>query len=176
MDKNEEIKKDIELLDYYIKNGNPNNISKFIDALGNKHGIPPEFIKKTIDYESNFKVNEKLFIPQNGTPEYHRLKINMFTRMTICEVQHIESNIQQKVNITNKRIREWYNYTENELKEYNESIEFLKELNLCKEIKKDYLAIGIVSKLKHDLIIKFWWRMGLLGIKERIKIFRVKIK
>ncbi len=201
MDKNDEIKKDLEALNEYLKKGNPDDLSKFAEIFGKKNDIPPAMIKKSIEDETKFKVDyydtiknqfgikstparvnrtsgiievdKKHFMPEKGTLEYHRLQINMFNLMTMFEAQHIEGNIIHKVNITNKRILEWFDYLEGQLKQYNESIRFVNELNLGKEIKKDYMAVGIVAKVKYLVITKFWWRMGWLGIKQRIKLIKL---
>ncbi len=200
MDENDEIKKDIKALREYCKNGNLDSLSKFAEMFGKKHGIPPKMLEKSIKDESSFhisyydtiknpfglktpariktngiiEVDKQKFMPDKDTPEYHRLQLNMFSRMTMFEAEHIQCNIKNKISVTNKRIREWFDYADSELKQYDESKTFLK--NLGEEVKADSLAVGIVSKLKYDLVKKFWLRMGWFGFKQRVKLLLKETK
>jgi len=137
--------------------------------------------------ESNFKINYTParinFNKEKGTieipksmfdkknPEYHRMKLRIFSVMTPFEIMNIEGNIEHKVNVTNKRIHEWFDYAEKQLNQHRESKKFLKDMG--EEVKSDWLVVGTVAKFKNDLIKKFWWRMGWFGIKQRIKISNV---
>jgi hypothetical protein len=190
MEENEEIRKDREALNEYLKKGNSKDFTELDNIFSSKA------FQKIMDDESNFKVHyphPNLFglktparvdrgvieIPKSmfdkKNPEYHRMKLKIFSIITVIEIGNIEGNIIHKVEVTNKRIREWFDYADTELKQHKESKKFLKELNLGEEIKTDWLAVGIVYRFKKNLVKKFWWRMGLLGIKERIKVFKREI-
>jgi len=197
VDENNEIKKDNEALKKYLESGQSksDSLDAFIKSFCEKANLSYPFVNKCIDDESKFKVNYYDTIKNNfglRTParvgngiievpksmfdkkgiEYHRMKIKTFSIITVLEVGQIEGNIHHNIEVTNKRIREWFDYADTEIKEYKESKKFLKELNLGEEVKTDWLAVGIVYRFKKNLIKKFWWRMGLLGIKERIKVFK----
>jgi hypothetical protein len=195
MEENDEIKKDREALNEYLKRDSTEDFMKFAKEFAKKVGIEnPKAFTKTIDDESKFKIDyepmknhfglktparinvnrEKgtIEIPKSmfdkKNPEYHRQRLKIFSVMTVFEVGQIEGNIIHKVELTNKRIREWFDYTVKELKQHFESKKFLEDLG--EEVNTDWLAIGIVARLKYNLIRKFWWRMGWFGIKQRIKL------
>ncbi len=90
--------------------------------------------------------------------------------MVYHELAHIEGNIEHKVNITNKRIKEWINYSDEQLSQYKNSVCFLK-IN-GESVNSDSLFTGMLSSFRIKLIKKYWWRLGFYGIKERWSYFR----
>jgi len=185
MDENEEIKKDLEALNEYLKKGSSDDAyKKFVEVLGNKSYPYPEYITKLLKDETDFKkneyrtparvnrekgiieVNKKHFFPDKASPEYHRFKINSFSITVFINVRLFEPN-NDKYKLTNKEIRQWFDYADKGLNDYDAAKEFL--INKGEEIKTNWYEYAYVYHFKISFLKKYWWRMGLFGIKKRIE-------
>lgn len=146
--------------------------------------------KYKIDYVDNLKVDngKEMLTPMSvnskeGTIEipksmfdknsihYHRFKVKNAPLMVYHELHHIEGNIKHKVNITNKRIKEWIEYADKELKQYRESKAFLTVNR--ESVDNNFAFTGALSAFRMRLIKLYWWRLGIYGIKERWEYFKL---
>lgn len=188
-DSEDEIKKDLEALNEYLKKDNSDEAyKKFIEVFKNKGFNNPEYIAKVLKDETSFKDKElrtpariisnrekgTIEIPKSmfdkKNPEYHRMKLKIFDTLFYYEAMGMVRSIDNKDKLTKKEVLEWYNHTDRHIKELYEAKKFLKDLG--ENIKTNWLAVGLASKIKHHLIKKYWWRMGLVGIKRRIELYK----
>lgn len=192
MDSNEEIKKDQEALRNYLKEGYDSDYAfkKFAETFSKNAGmIHSEYIAKVLKDETSFKSNYRtparisvnrekgiIEIPKSlftdkTNPEYHRTKLKIFDIMFMVEVCDMSKSINDKSStFTKELINNWYNHVDRHLKEYNEAKLFLKKLG--EEIKTNWYVVGQAEYVKSQLIKKFWWRMGWVGIERRIKLYK----
>lgn len=181
----DEIKKDLEALNEYLKKDNHEAFTKFARTFAEKAGMKhPEYISKIVADESSFEktparinINREkgtIEVPKSmfdkNNPEYHRMKLKIFDTIFYYEVLGMNRTIDNKEKLTKKEVLEWYNHTDRHLKELEEAKKFLKELG--EDVKTNWLAVGLASKTKNELIKRYWWRMGLVGIKRRINLYK----
>lgn len=185
MDENEEIKNDLEALNEYLKKDSSEDAyKKFIEVFVKKGYPYPEYIAKLLKDETNFKennyrtparvnrekgiieVSKKHFFPDKASPEYHRFKINSFRITVFIDVYQFELN-NSKNKLTKKEIRQWFDYVDKALDDYDAAKKFLKKKG--EDIRTDWYAYAYVAHFKIWLLKKYWWRMGLFGIKKRIE-------
>lgn len=186
MEENEEIKKDREALNEYLKKDNYDAFKEFSRVFAEKAGMKyPDYVAKLAADESfmikytpaKINVNREkgvIELPKSmfdkKNPEYHRMKLKIFDTLFYYEVLSMVRGIDNKEKITKKEVLEWYNHTDRHLKEHDEAKKFLK--NLGENIKTNWLAVGLASKIKNELVRKYWWQMGFIGIKRRIKLYK----
>lgn len=183
MDENEEIKKDREALNEYLKTGNNEAFTKFARVFAEKAGMKyPAYVSKLATDESSLTPARISFNREKGTieipksmfdkknPEYHRMKLKIFDTLFYYEVMSMVRSIDNKEKLNKKEVLEWYDHTDRHLTEYKEAKNFLNDLG--ENVKTNWLAVGLASKIKHHLIKKYWWRMGFVGIKRRIELYK----
>jgi len=120
--------------------------------------------------DGTIEIPKSLF--NKNSDSYHEFKVNKSPFMVYHELIHIEGNIKHRINLTNKRIKGWIDYADKQLHEYRRSED---ALIICGKIfKRDDIFSGTLLRFKIDLIKRFWWRLGIFGIKERWKYFKME--
>jgi hypothetical protein len=104
----------------------------------------------------------------------HKFIVDRSPFMVYHELFHIEDNIKHKVNITKKRILEWYDYADKQLIRFKKSENALVVNGDIVTRNKKYPADLVGFKIM--LINKFWWRLGMFGIKRRVKYYLMERK
>lgn len=180
----DEIKKDLDALNNYLKKDKTDDFIQFARVFADKAGINyPNYFSKLVAEESSLtktparvNINKGVIqVPKSmfdkNSIEYHKFKVQGNPLMIYHELLHIEGNIKHKVNVTNKRIREWFDYADGEYKDIIKSEKILIQnghIVTKNEIKGDLV------KFKMNLIKRFWWRLGWWGLKKRIFYFLVE--
>jgi len=172
MDENEEIKKDREAFKKYLEKGNNSDFIKFVEEFSKNAKYISKLIddgKFKIDYYDTIKnpldikstparikgsgiieVDKKHFLKKSI--EYHKFNYGMRTTV-IHTISNMDGEMRKNTDVTNEKIREWFDYADISLRRLKESEDALIKAGIIK--KRDYTSLDLIKFFISNLTKKY---------------------